>query len=185
MTVTPRQEQAEIRAAQHNRKAFAPLYERYADAVYGYCLRRLSDPEQAADTTAEVFTKALATIGSFRGSSFRSWLFTIARNAVIDKYRSRKPTDQLPESLETGVAGPEELAMRRETSLELRAALTHLTGQQQDVITLRLAGLTGKEIAAAMDMTLGAVKATQARAFTRLRELMAVPEKATKEGERV
>lgn len=185
MTVTPRQEAAEIRAAQGERSAFAPLYERYADAVYGYCLRRLSDPEMAADTTADVFTKAMGTISSFRGDSFRSWLFTIARNAVIDRYRTRKPMDQLPETLVSNHPGPEELTLQRETQLELQSALTHLTEQQQDVITLRLAGLTGKEIAAAMEMTLGAVKATQVRAFSRLRELMTAPSVVRKEGDRV
>jgi len=185
VTVTPRQERSEIRAAQYNRQAFAPLYQRYADIVYGYCLRRLSDPELAADTTAEVFTKALATISSFRGDSFRSWLFTIARNAVIDRYRSRRPTEPLPASLVTLQPGPEDLALQRETQMELRAALVHLTDQQQDIITLRLAGLTGKEIAATMDMSLGAVKATQVRAFTRLRELMSAPHQSMKEGDRV
>lgn len=179
------QEQAEVRAAQSNRAAFAPLYERYADAVYRYCLRRLSDPEHAADTTAEIFTKAMSTIGKFRGSSFRSWLFTIARNAVIDKYRAKKPIENLPDTLVSPQMGPEEIAIRRETNLELHTALTHLTEQQQDVITLRLAGLTGKEIAAAMNMTHGAVKATQVRAFTRLREIMAPHMELQKEGDRV
>lgn len=178
MTDAPRIDQADVRAAQKNLTAFGPLYERYADVMYGYCLRRLGDREIAADTTADVFAKAMATIGSFRGESFRSWLFTIARNAVIDRYRARKPLSELPGTLATSQQGPEELAMRRETRLELQAALTHLTDQQQDVITLRLAGLSGKEIAAAMDLTLGAVKATQARAFSRLRELMSPGEEA-------
>lgn len=185
MTKTPNLEQAEVRAAQQNRADFAPLYQRYADAVYGYCFRRLSDPEQAADVTAEVFTKAMATIATFSGNSFRSWLFTIARNAVIDRYRARKPVEVLPETLVSTDPGPEEIAIRRETHLELRAALTHLTEQQQDVITLRLAGLTGKEIAAAMELTPGAVKATQVRAFARLRELMTPHVTLQKEGDRV
>lgn len=181
MTVTPRQEQAEIAAAKQNRQAFAPLYQRYADAVYGYCLRRLNDPEQAADVTAEVFTRAMTTIGKFRGSSFRSWIFAIAHNAVIDRYRTRKPVSELSEMLASDQLGPEDLAIRRETALELRSALMHLTDQQQDVVALRLAGLTGKEIAAAMNTTHGAVKATQIRAFARLRELMAVHADVRKE----
>lgn len=185
MTDTPRQEQTEVRAAQRDRAAFAPLYERYADAIYGYCLRRLGDPDLAADTTGEVFVKALATIGTFRGDSFRSWLFTIARNTVIDRYRTRKPADQLPDALASPRLGPEEVALRREARSELHTALSQLTGQQQDVVTLRLAGLTGKEIATAMNITHGAVKATQVRAFARLRDLMSPPVALLQEDERV
>lgn len=181
----PNGEQAEVRAAQRNRVDFAPLYERYADAIYGYCLRRLSDPDQAADTTAEVFAKALSALGSFRGESFRSWLFGIARNAVIDRYRTRVPMESLIESLASAEMGPEALALQGETRIELHRALTHLTEQQQDVITLRLAGLTGKEIASAMNMTHGAVKATQIRAFARLRDLMVPNAVMPKEDKRV
>lgn len=172
VTGTPPTEAQEIRDAQANAAAFTPLYERYVDAVYGYCLRRLANADHAADVTSLVFTKAIASIGSFGGASFRSWLFAIARNAVIDRYRTQKPADPLPDSLHAQEDGPETLAIRRETQLELRSALTLLSAQQQDVITLRLAGLTGQEIADATGLTLGAVKATQVRAFARLRELM-------------
>lgn len=171
-TNAPPNEATEIAAAQADPAAFAPLYERYADAVYGYCIRRLSDPDAAADCTSTIFMRAISNIGRFSGTSFRSWLFTIARNAVIDRYRTRKQTDHLRDSLITSQPGPEELALRRETRLELQAALVHLTGQQQDVVTLRLAGLTGQEIAEATGLSLGAVKATQVRAFARLRQLM-------------
>ena len=185
VTDTPRLDHADVKAAQRDRSAFAPLYHRYADAVYGYCLRRLNDPELAADVTAEVFTRALTTIGTFHGDSFRSWIFTIARNAVIDRYRTRKPVEPLPESIVSPHLGPEELTIRQETRLELYAALSHLTEQQQDVITLRLAGLTGKEIATAMNLSLGAVKATQVRAFGRLRVVMNPRKEHQREGDRV
>lgn len=165
-------EKDEILAAQRDRAAFAPLYERYADVVYGYCLHRLNNPDVAADVTSQVFLKALANIDRFSGYSFRSWLFTIARNAVIDRYRTRKSTDPLEFDLQSPETGPEEIALQSETRMELRNALAHLTDQQQDVVNLRLAGLTGREIADATGLTLGAVKATQARAFAALRQLM-------------
>lgn len=166
-------EQEEVRAAQRNRTAFAPLYERYVDAVYGYCLRRLGDPDVAADTTSDIFVRALNSIGVFHGDSFRSWLFAIARNAVIDRYRSAKPVVELADHVATASPSPEAAVLQRETGTALYAALQQLTDQQREVVSLRLAGLTGKEIAGATGMTHGAVKATQARAFVRLRELMA------------
>lgn len=172
MTDHSANEDAEIRAAQRDALSFTPLYERYADAVFGYCLRRLGDVDIAADTTSDVFMRALDNIGRYHGSSFRSWLFAIARNAVIDRYRNRKPAAPWPEFVASSQPGPERIALQRETDSELRRALTQLSDQQQEVVNLRLAGLTGNEIASAMNMSLGAVKATQSRAFARLRELM-------------
>lgn len=173
MTEFSATEREEVRAAQRNRAAFEPLYERYVNAVYGYCLRRLGDVDVAADTTSDVFMRALNNIGRFHGESFRSWLFAIARNAVIDRYRTSRPVAELSDYVPADSPGPEATALQRETGSALHAALQHLTDQQCEVVSLRLAGLTGKEIASAMGTTHGAVKATQARAFVRLRELMA------------
>lgn len=173
MTGLSATEREEVRAAQRNRAAFGPLYERYVDVVYGYCLRRLGDVDVAADTTSDIFMRALNSIGSFRGDSFRSWLFAIARNAVIDRYRTARPVTELADHVPAVSPGPEATALQRETGSALYAALQHLTEQQREIVSLRLAGLTGKEIASAMGTTHGAVKATQARAFVRLRELMA------------
>ena len=85
-------EHDEIARAKRNPTAFGPLYERYVDAVYTYCARRVDDPEHAADLTATIFTRALAALPRYRedGGSFRSWLFSIAHNAVIDSYRTRR-----------------------------------------------------------------------------------------------
>lgn len=76
---------------------FATLYERYADAIFGYALRQLRDRDLAADVTARIFTQALAALPSFRPrhrQSFRSWLFAIAHNAIVDAGQRRR--DHLP-----------------------------------------------------------------------------------------
>src|SRR5699024_10200533 len=85
-------EQDEITRAKRNPAEFAPLYERYVDAVYTYCLRRIGAPDHAADLTSRIFTRALGAIPRFRegSGSFRSWLFAIAHNTVVDAYRTSR-----------------------------------------------------------------------------------------------
>jgi RNA polymerase sigma-70 factor (ECF subfamily) len=72
--------------------AFAPLYQTYLDPVYRYCYRRLGSREAAEDATSLIFERALRALPTFRGESFRAWLFTIAHNAVTDDYRRRGGT---------------------------------------------------------------------------------------------
>jgi RNA polymerase sigma-70 factor (ECF subfamily) len=188
---------AVILAAQRDPAAFAPLYERYASAINGYCLRRLGDQEAAADATSQIFVRALQRLETFRPSpastsTVRSWLFAIAHNTVVDTHRrnvfrlhrsldrpARDPSGSRdgPSSGERlaatdHAADPEEQALARETIDRVRQALTHLPERQRQVVELRLAGLTGAEIAAVLGMTLGAVKAAQFRAFGTLRPLL-------------
>ena len=170
-----------VRRAQHQPADFAPLYERYVDAVFGYCYRRTSDRELAADLTHQIFAKVLTALPAFTqratGGSFRSWLFSIAHNLVVDTHRTRKETT----SLDAGTIGgmlrdrarsPEEHAIASEQRRALASAMAELTEGQRQVVELRLAGLTGPEIAATLDLQLTAVKSTQFRAYARLRDLL-------------
>jgi RNA polymerase sigma-70 factor, ECF subfamily len=172
-------EQDEIARAKRIPSAFGPLYERYVDAVYTYCARRVDDPEHAADLTAQVFTRALAALPRYRedGGSFRSWLFSIAHNTVIDSYRTRREhvsieADDLERTLVHPGRGPEQIALQRDLRDAFRAAMAELTEAQREVVAMRLAGLTGPEIASATGMKLATVKSTQFRAYTRLRDIL-------------
>jgi RNA polymerase sigma factor (sigma-70 family) len=172
-------EREEISRAKREPAAFAPLYERYVDAVYTYCLRRIGNPDIAADMTAGVFTRALAALPRFRedGGSFRSWLFSIAHNTVIDGYRRHRDhasleTDDVGRTLAHQGDGPERIAIQRDLRDAFQEAMGHLTNAQREVVAMRLAGLTGPEIAQAMGMTIPGMKSTQYRAYARLRELL-------------
>ncbi|MGC4105222.1 MAG: sigma-70 family RNA polymerase sigma factor [Thermomicrobiales bacterium] len=192
-----------VRAAQRDPLAFAPLYQRYATPVYRYCLRQTSDPETAADLTAQIFTKALEALPRFRvrddtdtfgasGTTLRSWLFAIAHNAIVDARRRERPTQSLHaiaphaderrrgdaplDALADPGIGPEEFAVHRDELGRLVAVLDRLPESQRQIVELRLAGLTTAEVAEALGLTRPAVKAAQTRAYSRLRDLLEPPE---------
>ena len=178
--VMPPSDAAMIAAARTDPHAFAPLYRRYVDPVYRYCYRRLGDPETAADATSQVFVNAIAALPGYRddAGSFRYWLFAIAHNVVIDEVRTIRWTSRMT-TLEaaTELAGTmpslEDDLVAGETARSVRVLLRQLTTDQRHVLELRLAGLTGPEIAAALGKSLGSVKIAQVRAFARLRGVLA------------
>lgn len=183
---------AAVELAQADPRAFAPLYMRYAPMVLNYCRRRMADPDAAADATSLIFTRALAGLPSFRpdparsGSTFRSWLFTIAHNVVIDTRRRHRPHVSLdrrmgatggassgdPRWLADPSASPEELAIRADDGERVRAMLRRLPERQRRIVELRIAGLTGAEIAKALGMSTSAVKSAQFRAYGTLGDLL-------------
>lgn len=172
-------ELAIIAAAKQDPHAFAPLYRHYVGLVYHYALGRLRDPHRAEDATSQTFTRALQALPSFNperrpdGTTFRSWLMTIARNTVIDASRRHRPTDSLdharPVSREPG---PEQTAVASDQRDHIHAAIARLPETQRQIVELRLVGLRGAEIADVLGMSAGAVKTANYRAFGRLRETL-------------
>jgi len=177
-----------VEAAQRDIAAFAPLYERHVNAIHLYCLlyclRRLGSRDDAADATALTFTRAIASIRKFRpnpskpGSTFRAWLFTIARNVVLDRYRRTRPhlsldTPDADWHIADRRPGPEDHAIHADDARTVAALLRHLPDRQRAVVELRLAGLATAEIAAALDLTEPAAKSLQIRAYRTLRDLVA------------
>jgi RNA polymerase sigma-70 factor (ECF subfamily) len=163
-----------VAEAQRDPHAFAPLYARYADLVYRYCYRRLGNDDAAADATSLVFAKALAALPRYRAGSFRSWLFAIAHNTVVDGLRLTRSDAQLDLALDRvdPTPSPEDLTLARDAAQELRSALAHLTSDQRYVVELRLAGLTDLEIAETLGRSLAATRMLQVRAVARLRVLL-------------
>jgi RNA polymerase sigma factor (sigma-70 family) len=79
-----------LRAARAAAASFRELYERHAEAIHGYHLRRTRDPEAAHDLTAETFARAWLLRRRFRDEAAGSaapWLFGIARNVLLESVR--------------------------------------------------------------------------------------------------
>lgn len=167
-------ESAIIARSRDDPSAFAPLYSTYFSPVFHYCLRSLGDREAAADATSQIFIKALIALPGYRSGSFRSWLFTIAHNVLVDSSRRRRvhvPLDDAGD-LPSAESMPEEHALAAEDRRTLEALLARLPPNQRQIVELRLAGLTGPEIATTLGISHAAVKSRQFRAYGQLRVLL-------------
>lgn len=166
-----------VMLAQQEAQAFAALYRRYIDPVHQYCYRRLGTREAAEDATSVIFTKAFAALPTYRAGSFRSWLFTIAYHVITDDLRARRVLAELEAAHDLAADGesPEDLVIAAESLTTVGQLLALLTPGQRQVVELRLAGLTGREVAAVLGCSLGAVKIAQVRGYATLRHVLGEP----------
>ncbi|MEX2372870.1 MAG: sigma-70 family RNA polymerase sigma factor, partial [Dehalococcoidia bacterium] len=88
------------RARAGDLQAFNSLVLRYQDGLYSLTLRMLGSSQPAEDATQEAFIRAWQRIDTFRGGSFKSWLFTIAANQARDELRRRvrRPAQSLDQA---------------------------------------------------------------------------------------
>jgi RNA polymerase sigma-70 factor, ECF subfamily len=166
-----------IEAARTDTAAFAQLYHRYVDAVFGYLRTYSESDEDAADLTQHVFFRVLETLPRYRhqGVPFRAWLFRIARNAATDTYRRRRrtlPWDHVPESLQPlSLSDPESIAVHREALNGLRVLVGQLPPEKQELLALRFSGgLSSAEIALILGRTPASVQKELVRIMHRLKE---------------
>lgn len=161
-----------------NADGFAALYDMYIDDVYRFVLHRVGNTQTAEDLTSQVFLKAWDNLGRYkvRGLPFGAWLFRIARNTVIDHYRTRK--DTLPLEAEAMLRPDPKANVAREVERRLegewlQTVLQHLTEDQREVLTLKfINGLKTGEVAKIMGKRQGAIRALQMRALQALADLL-------------
>jgi len=88
-------------AKEGDTKAFSKIYDHYFTPVYRYTAMRVPQ-ESAEDLVADVFVKVWEKLYTYKERKkvpFGAWLFRIARNEVIDAYRTGRTWDELPEDL--------------------------------------------------------------------------------------
>lgn len=168
-----------VRLAQQDVAYFAPLYERYFDRVYAYCLRRVSLPQEAEDLCSQIFTRALRGLPTFRpGYDFAPWLFTIAHHVLVDYYTDRQRTDAQIITLEDADGTAETLIdplalpddSRLDNAALIQTLLADLTPDQRDLLALSVdAELTSQEIGMLRGKSAGAVRVQLHRLFKQLR----------------
>jgi RNA polymerase sigma-70 factor (ECF subfamily) len=167
------------------RQAFADLYARYFDRVYGYLRVLLKDSHEAEDVAQHVFIKLMSGLPSYerRGQPFRAWLFIVVRNQARDHLRSTRRVDPMAPaeisdrqeqiSAEGGgeVDGPDLRALSWVTNQDLLVLIERLPETQRQVLALRyMMGLPVHEIADVVGSTSNHVSVMLYRATGFLRE---------------
>ena len=161
--------------------AFGRLFDHFHLPIHRYVASRVRRPSDAEDLTQLVFVKALEALPRYesRGVPFGAWLFRLARNAIIDFIRTSHEHADLAQSVDragTG-AGPDEMVVTRQEIDAVGAALSTLTEDQRDAITLRFfAGLSAREAAEVMGKQEGTVRGLQFRAIAALRRELGIEE---------
>ena len=154
--------------------AFRELVRRYGDGVLGYLFRMTGNRDQAEDLFQETFKRVHEKARTFRGGSFKSWLFTIATRIAIDRLRrnKRQPAFQSLESddpLDAGGRNPAEEAAQQELRATVQATVELLPPKQRAALVLAYyQGHTYPEIAAIMGCSLSTVKTHMSRALKTL-----------------
>jgi RNA polymerase sigma-70 factor (ECF subfamily) len=160
-----------LRARAGESDAFGVLYDRYVDLVYRFVYYRVGTHALAEDLTSETFLRALRRMSVFtwQGKDFGAWLVTIARNLVLDHYKSSRhrleicTADLLDD--DRWEEGPERAVLESFTHRALFSAVRELGSEQRECLVLRfLHGLSVAETAEVMGKNAGAIKALQYRA---------------------
>src|SRR5262249_39333622 len=125
------------RVANADRDAFEVLYRRYVRSFFGLALRRLRDRAQAEDVTQEAFTAVWRSAESYRPErgSAGGWLYTVARNAIVDRMRRNSRADltaELPE-VASPEQGPDEQAEESYRAWRVHRALEELNPNEREV----------------------------------------------------
>ncbi len=171
---------------QGDSEAFGELVRRYGDSLLGYLTKICRNREQAKDLFQETFRKVHEKAHTLKGSNFKSWLYTIATRVAMDSLRKsnrirtvslNQPADcdgdNCPELGAVMVAedcdDPSQEAVKAEQKQQVRQAVESLPDRQR--VTLVLAyyqGLTYREVATALDCSIGTVKTQMFRALRTL-----------------
>jgi RNA polymerase sigma-70 factor, ECF subfamily len=170
-----------VAAAKREPARFDALYRRYLARVYSYAYYELGDHHAAEDATEATFVAALTNLQRFEerarpedgeaASTFRVWLFQIARNEVAGERRRarRRPVEPIGETLGAMIADPlsvEDEAVRRDQARAAWRAVGRLPGERRQAMVLRFVEeLSTAEIAGVLGKSEGSVRVLIHRAL--------------------
>ena len=157
--------------------AFGLLYDRYQPRIYRFIYLKVSHREEAEDLTHQVFLNAWEKIQNFKIrelNSFSGWLYQIARNKIIDHYRTKKISINI-ELIQISDNSSKEDGFDKNIELEkIRKAIAKLNPIEQDVIIMRfIEELSPKEVASILNKSEVSIRLIQHRALKNLKKTLA------------
>ncbi len=160
---------------QQSRDAFNYLYKNYSAVLYGVINKVVFDEETANDVLQEVFVKIWNNIGQYDAQKGRiyTWMINIARNAAIDKLRSKgeimRSKIQMGEDVVNDVQKGQKTEQTTDT-IGLRKIVSGLKPEYEVIVSLAyFKGYTLDEISKTLEIPLGTVKTRMRRAMQQLR----------------
>ena len=176
-----------LRCQKDDYDAFNEIVARYKDGIFNYIRRMISNPDDVEDIAQEVFVRAFASIKTFRReANLKTWLYRIATNLCVDKYRrggvekkfltpleyeedDESKCVELPDSAND----PQLVYERTELQAVVQNALSKLPDKLRAAALLYdIEGMTYEEIAESLGCPVGTVKSRLFNARIQLKGLL-------------
>ena len=170
--INPSEETA-VTASESMTPEIEHVWRQYHRKLGAFIRSRVAE-EDADDILHDLFFKMRAKLPQLENPDrLQSWLFRIASNAIIDHYRSKRPTEELPEWVAEPGADPGEQA-KTELAACLRPMIEELPPDYREAVYLaELQGRTQREVAEVQGLSLSGAKSRVQRGRAMLQEMLA------------
>ncbi|MBW8016314.1 MAG: RNA polymerase sigma factor [Planctomycetes bacterium] len=163
-----------IRCQNGDSTAYDELVDMFGKSLYGYFYRLSGNSEISNDLLSELFMKLVVKIGSYKGGSFKKWVYTIASNIFYDylryRYRQKKLLDGKADTIGESALGIDASSDLRD---ELEHYLAKLDTDTAEILMLRFFGqLSFKELAEVRSEPIGTTLSKVHRGLKKMRKVM-------------
>jgi RNA polymerase sigma factor (sigma-70 family) len=159
-------------------KSLELLIRNYLNSVYNFVLGYVNNPQDAEDIVQETFVRVWRNLKKFDSNkgNFKTWLFSIAKNATIDFLRTKKKLMSFSEITDLIVDPTSpllELVEQQGTAQKIKIAMTDLSDKYRQVFSFHHEqGFTFRQIAESLGESVNTVKSRYRRALILLRKFL-------------
>ena len=171
-----------------NRESFDSLVDIYIKSIFNFSYRLIGNKKDAEDVTQDIFLKVWKNIKKFdTEKSFKTWIFSIAKNTCIDYLRKKKDVPMsyfddenggnfIEDNLETEEQNAEEKIVLKENKKLIDESLKELSITQKEIVVMKYVNdLSLSEVAEIMNMSKDTVKSHHRRALLKMRDFLNAP----------